>query len=314
MNSSILEQFKLKAKIDYITIELPPDSMMDGRAAIALHSSIKGRLEHAPRWRDFRDDWITIHDPTISDLQYLINHFPTVRIKALEVATDFFTKSRSNDLPKLIELHHWLRSRLFPERHDLMSNVSKRKFYDYRSHSIKDDALESRGGAQSAYWQNKTRYEQVRLYLKTRDNGGPVSGPLSVRIEATLYAGGCQNAGVSHVSMLCEFGDRLRRYLSRFLYVASGIKPKLKRSRARSPEGIAQARREAEKELRRVSRNWDKYGARWAAKHGYQVEPDALANRLIGAALKALRDDLMRLSAPVKRAELPDYATMQSPD
>ena len=310
MNSSILEQFKLKAKIDYITIELPRDSTMNVWDAIALHSSIKGRLEHAPRWRDYRDDWITIHDPAISDLQYLINHFPTVRIKALEVAIDFFIKSESNDMFKLIELHDWLRSRLFPERHGLMNNVSRRKFYDHRSHSIKDDALESRGGAQSAYWQNKTRYEQIRLYIKTRDNGRPVSGPFCVRIETTLYAGGCQNAGVSHISMLCEFGDRLRRYLSRFLHVASGNKPKLKRSRARSPEGIAQAGREAEKELRRVKRNWNKYGARWAAKHGYKVEPDTTANRLIGAALKALRDDLMRLSAPPKWAKVPDYTVI----
>ncbi len=311
MNNSITRQFKPRAKIDFITIGLPV-SLKDQRAAFALKRAVDGRINAPNRWRGIQDDRLTIHDPTVSDLQYLVDHHPDTKVLAIEVAVDFFPKNGSNDAAQLIELHNWLKSRLFPQRHDSMREVGRRKYFDLRDGRITLDTLATSSGAQTIYWQNPSGYEQVRLYVKTHDNKQPLQRHC-VRLEATLAAGGCQNALVSRVSMLPDFGDRMRSYLSRFLYVAAGIKPKIKRSRATLPESITKAAHAANKESEKVKRAWNSYGASWAAKHDYQVISDVEANRMIGGALKTLRDELSRLVAPQKRAEYPDYDTLKTP-
>lgn len=143
----------------------------------------------------------------------------------------------------------------------------------------------------------------MRLYVKTLDNGLPVKH-YSIRLEATLFQGGCQNAGVSHICLLPTFVKDMRRFLSPFFNVAAGIKPKIKRTRARDPKKVLKAAHEAEQEQRLVQRNYRRYGPAWAAKHRYNVVSDKKASKMIGGALKTLREHLLDLKLPTKSAGL----------
>lgn len=300
---------KPKASIDFITISIP-HSLNTNALCREFDQAIKGRIE-LPKGRN--KDWITIHDPHTADLQWLLDNHPEAQMRGIEVAVDFTLQDDSNDHEKLAALHGWLKTRLYPQRHASMAQVGRRKYYDARTGQIVPDALRTKSGNETVYWTNPNAYEQVRLYIKTHDNKVPVKGQHPVRLEATLFGGGCQNAGLYRVADLPDFADQLRRYLSKFLYVAAGIKPKLRRTRANTPERAAKAAHEASRERARVSRAWQIKGAEWAAKRKYDTTPDTATNRLIGAALKTLRDDLMSLKLTRKVAEHPGYEVLEKP-
>jgi hypothetical protein len=315
-----------KAKIDFITIDLP--SRIRTRAEAAnLMSSIKGRICVSNRWRDYQDDWITIHDPTTSDLQWLLDNYPEAGMLCIEIAVDFqlSDKSDKSNPERLADLHRWLKVRLFPQRHKQMQLVGKRKYYDARTGKIEPDTLKTKSGDESVYWKNKSDCEQVRLYIKTFDNGKPVDKdgkpvdkddepvPHVVRLESTLFRGGCQNIELHRVADLPIFADNLRRELSRYLYAVKGIKPKIKRVRSSDPVKAKRAAHVAALEVAKVQRNWDKLGAAWAAKWDYATIPDTTTNRLIGSALKGLRDDLKTLKLTRKVAKHCGYETAVSP-
>lgn len=299
-----------KASIDFIKIGIP-QSLNDSNALCReFDRVIKGRIQ-LPEGKV--KDWITIHDPKISDLQWLLDNLPEAKILAIEVAIDFTLRDGGNDPNQLAALHRWLKTRLFPQRHAAMECVGKRKYYDARSGKILPDTLQTKSGNETVYWTNPKAYEQVRLYIKTHDNKTPLKGQHSVRIEPTLFVGGSQNAGLYRVAELPQFAEMLRRYLSKFVYVAKGIKPAVRRSRANNPEMAVKAAHEAAKEQRRVDRAWRQRGASWAAKHQYDTIPDADTNRLIGAALKSLRDDVCKLKLTRKVAEHSGYEVLETP-
>lgn len=298
-----------KATVDFITFSLPP-SLNSMALCSGFERAIKGRIE-LPKGRN--KDWITIHDPHTGDLQWLLDNYPEARILAIEVAVDFPLMDGSNDPEQLAALHGWFKTRLFPQRHASMAQVGRRKYYDARTGQIVLDALKTKSGNETVYWTNPNAYEQVRLYIKTHDNKVPIKGQHPVRLEATLFGGGCQNAGLYRVADLPCFADQLRRYLSKFLYVAAGIKPKLRHTRANAPERVAKAAHEASTERARVSRAWQIKGAAWAATHKYDTTPDTTTNRLIGVALKTLRDDLISLKLTRKVAEHPGYEVLEKP-
>ena len=298
---------KPKAKIDFITLRILNN--LDKKSGAALAENVKGRIE-VPRqhWKS----WLTIHDPKIKDLQYLLDHHPDCEIQGLEVAIDFRLADDSNDRMKLITLHSWLKKRLFPQRDQRMQRVSRRKYYDLHLGKIVKDTLKTRSGVQSVYWTNNNGFEQMRLYIKTRDNGQPLAQH-SVRVETTLSRGGCQNAHVSHVSTLPNFAKVIRTELSKLFYIAAGIKPSIKRLRSTTPQKAALAAKQAEKEKNRVNRTWERMGAAWAAEHDYKTVPDTQVNRLIGVALKGLREEMLTLKLTRKVAELPSYETLKAP-
>lgn len=298
-----------RAKIDFITISIP-ESLMNWMAnAGAFHKAISGRIE-LPKGRN--KDWITLHDPVAADLQWLLDNHPQAKIQSIEVAIDFTLRDGSNNPEQLAELHGWLKTRLFPQRHSNMALVGKRKYYDARSGRVMLDTLNTKSGNETVYWTNPKAYEQVRLYIKSQDNRQSIDQH-TVRLEATLFGGGCQNAGLYRVAELPQFADQMRRHLSKFLYVAAGIKPKLKRVRTNTPERAARATREALKEHSRVDMAWRQKGAAWAAKHGYATTPDVVTNRVIGNALKGLRDALIGLELTQKVAEHAGYEVLQKP-
>ena len=301
---------KPKASIDFIKIEIPQSLYESNALCREFERVIKGRIQ-LPKGKV--KDWITIHDPKTSDLQWLLDNLPEAKILAIEVAIDFTLQDGSNNPDQLEALHEWLKTRLFPQRHATMEAVGKRKYYDARSGKIQPDTLATKSGNETVYWTNPKGYEQVRLYIKTLDNNEPLKGQHSVRIEPTLFGGGSQNAGLYRVAELPQFAEMLRRYLSKFVYVAKGIKPVLKRSRANDPEKATKALYAAAKEQRRVDRAWQQKGAAWAAKHQYDTIPDADTNRLIGTALKSLRDDVCKLKLTRKVAKHTGYEVHQSP-
>jgi hypothetical protein len=295
-----------KASIDFITIQLP-NTIKEPHQARRLQDRISGHISCPNRWRDNRDDWITIHDPTQSDLQWLLDHYPETRIRCLEVSVDFHLADKSND-PELLHLAHtWLTMRLFPERHPSMERVAKRRYYDLRKNQIIHSGMRPKNDIGSVYWTNPRCQEQVRLYVKKQDKFRQVSQH-SVRLEVTLFEGGCQNIDLHRLAELPQFADVLRKYLSRFLFVASGIKPKLKRmDRATTNSKREQLQRLNDREQARVARNWERYGAIWCSKHDYSPIPDTESNRKIGIALKRLRKRLQSLKLTQKVANTPSY-------
>lgn len=301
---------KPKAKIDFITLRLPA-CIRYGADALRFSERISGRITAPKAWRGSKDDCLTIHDPTRADLQFLIDEHHDTEILALEVAVDFFLKDGSNDPARLRALHAWLTTRLFPQRHDRMKGKGRRKYYDEADGTIKTDNLKTRSTDKTVYWTAPDGFEQVRLYIKDSDDKRPIDRHC-VRIEVTLHRGGCQYADVHRVGLLPHFADNLRRYLSPFFNIATGIKPKIKRTRTKDPTKALEAARAADKERARVERNWTACGAAWAAKHRYATVPDTKTNRLVGVALKGLRDNLTGLSVPTKVADWPAWVEAQT--
>lgn len=299
--AKLIENFERPvAKIDFITLGLPPAIRTVGDAR-RFSANVEGRIAAPKSWRGSKDDRLTIHDPSCADLQFLIDEHHEAEILALEVAVDFSLKDDSNDPARLRALHSWLKGSLFPQRHARMHRTGRRKYYDVADGTIKADTLQTRSGDESVYWANASGFELVRLYIKTIDNKRPVSRH-SVRLEVNLGRGGCQLARVHRVGLLPVFANDLRRYLSPFFNVAAGIKPKLKRTRSKDPVRVRESERLAEKERIGVERNWLRYGAAWASQHGHRVVPDVKTNRLVGVALKGLRERLTALEAPRKVA------------
>lgn len=297
-----------KAKIDFITLALPA-TIRSERDAYYFGKRIKNpdSIKVAAKWRSSNDDWLTLHDPTLQDLQFLLDEHHDTEILSLEIASDFTLKDGSNDRARLVELHSWLKVCLFPQRHKRMQ-TGRRKFYEESDNSIGPDALKASSSDTSFYWADWTGREQVRLYIKEIDNKKPIAQHC-VRLEVTLSRGGCQHAKVSRIGMLPGFIKGMRPYLSPFLNVAKGIKPEIKRTRSKNPTKALKAASNATKEQARVDRHWKCYGAAWAARHGYRIIPDAQTNRLIGNGLGRLQHSLGKLKLTRKVSKYPDYET-----
>jgi hypothetical protein len=288
--------WKASAAIDYITISFPK-KLRTLRDARSLEGRGQGTIE-VPRKLGSRRphgcDWLTVHDPDRHALQYLIEEFPESEVLALEICVDLRPASGKAVPAQFAAAHAWLKMALNPNRHPTMRGKVNKKIYDPFSRKIRKVGLKPSSGSQTVYWETRTAFEQVRLYVKKEDaHINPF--PPSTRIEVTWNRGGCQVAGIKRLKTLPAFAPNLRTYISPFLDLATGIKPKVRRVRSKNPAKMIVAEREAKKEGVRVMRNWQKYGASWAAKHGYKTIPDRHGNKLIGTALNELRRNLMKL-------------------
>ncbi len=297
---------KPKAKIDFITLALPA-SIKSEIDVFHFTKRIKNpdSIKVSTKWRGQQDDWLSIHDPVLQDLQFLIDEYCNTEVLSLEIAIDFMLKDGSNDRERLEELHSWLKIALFPQRHELM-RTGRRKFYEQRNNSVKLDTLKTRSSNKSIYWADSNSRERIRLYIKTIDNKKPIERHC-VRLEVTLLRGGCQRAKLFWIGNLLRFFKGMRPYLSPFLNVGKGIKPEIKRTRSKNSAKAHKAASNATKEQSRVERHWNRYGAAWAAKHSYRIIPDADTNRLIGSGLGRLKDSLGKLKLTQKVTDDPDY-------
>ena len=289
-----------KAKFDFITISIPNVMVTEIKTP---EYQAQGRIELARKpW----ENWLTIHDPTLSDLQWLLDHAPESPILAIEIAVDWTLADGSSDDDQLMALHGWLNHRLFPQRHEELVQAKRFRF-DPISAKYLPDTVATTGGDTTFQWRDSKQRLRIRLYRKSLDNGTPLEGQQRIRLEANLGRSACQHYGLYRVAELPQFADLMRRELSDGFFVASWIKPKLARSRANTPGKAQEARQRAKEETMRVARAWERCGAQWAAKHGHEAKPDTAANRAIGLALKQLREKMLPLKLTRKVAEIPSY-------
>lgn len=283
-----------RAGIDYIRLRQSEPLMRDF-AKWHRDNAIQGKLT----WPENpRDDWIQIHDPTPADLQLVLDRHRRAEVIGLEFYLDFFPKSGNAMNQALLDQ---LGRAVYPQR-GMASRLTAIKAYDPVSGKVQKERLTKAPGLKTRYLRSRTGYEQVRVYLKEKDQKRPV--PERVRLEITFTAGGCQLVNAHRMVLLPSFIKRMRKVLARYLYFAKGIKPKLPRLRAKSPARRKQAEHQAQRERLRVERAWSLYGTHWAIKHAYGVVPDRAMNELIQAALKDLRERLLVVKVTGKPAEV----------
>ncbi|MEO8408422.1 MAG: hypothetical protein ABI476_08340, partial [Oxalobacteraceae bacterium] len=104
-------ELKFAQQLDCITIDhskkITSDAIKDIRAAMC--GTVR-RANNQPRS-------VTIHDPTVDDLQYLLDHYPTAHIGYIEIAVDAYLPQGSNDLYLLRQLKEQIRHCLAPQQH-----------------------------------------------------------------------------------------------------------------------------------------------------------------------------------------------------
>lgn len=294
--------FRAAAKIDFITFS--GNALVRAHREDGVHIPIfKGRLE-VPKQASSDDcPWLTIHDPQRSDLQFLVDVVPEAEVVGLEVTVDFFLLDGSSCSARLKGLHKHLTVNLFPFGHERFSKA-KRKLYVDGENTVRLDTMKTGDGHTTRYWRNPFGLEAIRLYVKTHDNKEPVPQH-SVRLELTLMRGGCQRANTHRMCLLPAYLHNIRRNTSKAFRVAQGIKPNIKRTRATSAARLTKAETARQTEWRKVERNFATYGAIWAGEHGYRIDPDKEASKLVGDALKQLREKFLALKLPEKSADLP---------
>jgi hypothetical protein len=308
--------FNAVAHIDYITLARPPGfNSWHKKALREAHE--QGRVEFPSTGQNSR---VTIHDPSKKDLQRLLDAYWAVEIAELEISIDFKPRTSERNQPKLTWLHHVLTTCLYPEAPGdatpSMQGKWKRKYYDLQTRQYKPDNLATKAGNRTVKWEKRRGGEQIRLYIKGVKEGWPVENQF-VRLEATLNRKGCQTALVHRLALLLAFMAQSRQYLSPLFQVADGIKPTIKRVRSNNPSAVEAAALEAKVTRVKDDKAWERYGAAWAVKHKRKLSPHTQANRVIGEALKGLREQLMTLELPAKVAENPsllaDFRSIYQP-
>lgn len=333
MNYSILaplHAFRAEGKIDFITTRAHRifDSVT---AAHAFQSAIRARACFAATYKGEKSEWVTIHDPFISDIQWLLDNHPEAPVQELETTVDFFLRDGSSDPVRLLGMFRRLKHSLLPQRHKALATSRRKKQYDSVDGKIKTIGMRDNGKATTVYWaDNQSSVMQVRLYIKTHDNDEPLKTQHSVRLEVTMRRLGCQIEELHRIAELPDFVPNLRRYLSPAMYAAAGIKPTLKRTdRIRNDQRRGIAERKNRKAANKANRTWDRYGASWIARNSrakltptdstkyrvrrdIEVLPDVEMNAMIGSALKGLQEKLKMLKLTKKMAEKPDYNILES--
>lgn len=292
------------AKPDYITIQARTETH-DAIAPLIKDGNIA-----EPHYKARSDPWITVHNPSTADLQRLINFDHSLRIIGLEIAVDFTPSSTANALAQCRQLHAWFVHTLFPAKHPSMGARTTRWRYSTTVRKYLRDGLTtpSNGGFTSVLWRHQRGAFQLRCYIKEHDAHTALQRPC-VRVEVTLLRAGCQDLQVHQLGLLPHFVGGLRRNLQPFFHVARSIKPVERRVRGSKQERVRRRLAEIDSTNAHRERNWRRYGAQWANKHGLEVQPDASANRAIGGALKALQNRLARLKLPEKVADSENYVS-----
>jgi hypothetical protein len=293
-----LDGWTLTSSIDFVTITKPfrPDLYQLKKALLDPSLTDRTNVKVPPEKRGERDV-LTIHDPTLGQLQRLIDIDPAARIYEIEFSIDFRPGGpdpASDD--ELVPVFRWLADAIRPAE----LKATRRHWDD--SVGRKGDYVPTSGGpsisVSTHLWRDRLERIKQRLYLKTLDQGRPVERP-SVRLEATLSMTACSDVNLAAAWQLATFGPDLRRTLAPCFQVAAGIKPKLKRVRHVEGTTIAQKTEAANaKEVLKVEQAWMRQGAMWAVMNGYAIVPDKVVHKRIGDALRRLGEHLARLKLP----------------
>lgn len=312
-----LDEFTVRAKIDFITIEAPNPGafkwyVLNSPAPEGLNLRIEipedlRKVKRSKRRQNLGNDWVTIHDPTMTDLQFLIDHIPEQGIVALEVTVDLLLRDGGSDRVKLEAAHKLIVKNLFPQKHSALSGRACRKRYDETQRRPVRDALNTKNFGTTAYWQQPRSSSNVRCYLKEDDPRIPTPQH-SVRIEAHLERDWCQDFNIHRVFQLQLFAPELRKELSKLFFVARGVKTKTKRLQSKNEGRLNRARQLKEREEAIHARKFNQYGAQWAAERpstpAHEVATDSVANERIGGALGKLRTQFLKLKSARNSGQL----------
>lgn len=275
-----LNGFELpKAKIDCLTFDFP---LRDGvHDLIVKYQSqlTTGRLQYPKDVRDIltcRRMWLTIHDPSIKDLQRLINYFSMARITYIEFAVDFHLPDDCWETDRVWMLARQFRHCLFPQM-DQRFTKARRKYYNTAEERYRNDGLGTEYKETQILYEDFGRGERLALYVKELDNNHRVNKPW-VRIEAKFEGAALTRLGLEDVPDLVTFADVSRKQLSQAFWVAKGFNEKS------LPRGYGFP-----------LNPWPLYGAQYAVKNKCTLVPDSIANQAIGKAFCRLRESLMRL-------------------
>lgn len=279
-------QFRpLKAKIDCIVFacwlaDFKTDSLKKIEAGIRDGHLVvpTDRIKWGVRERPY----LTVHDPSLRDLQYLVERFWDNQTIKIEFAVDARLPPGSNDLHLLEQLKGQLRHCLYPQAHDRIPKA-KRKYFNLGIKKYRDDGLGTTLPDGQIIWEQTSVDDKLALYIKTKDNFDVIGQPW-VRMEARLEGSALTKAGLGRVGMLPHFAANLRTYLSPMFSVACGFKNV---DELGKHPGVS-------------SDPWSVWGAQWTGKGKIKakLKNDADAIKHIGAALGELRSSLMHLKPP----------------
>jgi hypothetical protein len=273
----------LKAKIDCITFSCNEADLQNDEVKRIAENVRDGTLKVATdrkSWAGYGHPWMAVHDPSLYDLQYLVERFWNSKILRIEFAVDARLPPGSNDLHLLEVLKGQLRHCLYPQAHDQLPRA-RRKYYDLTLKQYRADGLGTPLPGTQIIWESPSIHHQLAAYIKTTDEYIAIKQPW-VRIEARLTGSGPARAGLDRVGSLPHFAANLRGYLAPMFWVASGFKNAGELAALRGTPGDP----------------WSKWGAQWDAKGKARLAPDADANRFIGDSFNEMRSSLMRLKPP----------------
>lgn len=283
-----LDTWTVSPSIDFITIQVDEERSMASLRLVHRRPEIANKIEF-PKRRNVRI--FTIHDPSIDDLQTLLDLYPSGEIQDIEFTLDFRPKGGPASDDELIPALKWLNHSLFPN----LPNA-RRLCYDEVKKRYVHEQTDSWGNNLTRRWEDRRQYVKYRLYIKKHDKRTEVQQP-SVRLEVTFNRGGCQDHGIQWMWQLVDFAGRARTTLAPYFFIGAGIKPVLTRldRYAKNSEKRALAALQNSEEKQRVDAAWKRFGAMWAIRNAYKVHPDLDTNRRIGKALDRLQSMLERL-------------------
>jgi hypothetical protein len=293
-----LDGWTVTPSIDFVTFTNGSDALLH-RLAREMKKTEPKQLSHVKVARDHTRTVLTIHDPTIAQLQRMIDLCPNLDVYEVEFSIDFRPAGCGPaGLDELAPVFKWFADSLYP-----VTSKARRLRYEDTANGKGRFSPAPRGPGDTLtthLWRDGLERIKQRLYIKFEDQNKTVERP-SVRLEVRLGMTPCWEIGLWRAWQFAEFGTHLRSTLSPCFRIAEGIKPKLKRSRHKEGTRIEQETNKANaRELARVSAGWCNEGAMWAVRRGYTVNPDKQTHKRIGDALNRLGKQLSALKLPEK--------------
>ncbi|SDC80516.1 hypothetical protein SAMN05428966_102375 [Massilia sp. PDC64] len=300
-----LDTWTVSASIDFLSL-----TNLTNDQRHALKQVLEVRDTCVKLAQDGGRNVITVHDPTLAQLQQIIDTYPNASIYAIEFSVDL-RPSGETDLSELAPVYKWFADALYP-----VVPKAKRYMCDLTAPGPKKPYIKAPDGPcdtiTTIVWRDVPERVKQKLYIKDRDGNRVFERPC-VRLEATLSMGGCSDVGLAKAWQLATFGDHLRRVLSPCFQIADGIKPKLKRARHKpGSDTDKKTRAYNERQLSKTRAGWDKGGAMWAAKRAYAVHPHHEARRRIGDALHRLGKQLTKLKLSENSREVMEHVSAEN--
>lgn len=277
-----------RAKIDRIDFRCGPEDLnRAGRARI--RKGLKhGTLTNVPKKvLDARGPHLQINDPSVEDLQYLVENFHDSDMLRVEIAIDLHLDGPMRDEP-LHALRDQLRHCLYPQKHELLRGAKRKVFRTEKKRYAADGLGQPLPpDAGQLIWEDHSTGCQLAVYIKTEDQGQRVDRPF-VRLEVRFSPGACRRIGLQKVGLIPRFVPNMRTLMSDMIFVAQGFK-----------NGAALLGRGVPKSP------WNKLGAQWNAKGRAILDGDVFVNRRLREAVNNLRTKLTKIQPPSALAE--DY-------